>query len=66
MTDNSSDAVASPMTYAAKLYALSNRFRNLEAYQSRSYMLHELRLALNSLSNEALQEQQKLREEMPT
>lgn len=50
------------MTYPEKLAAISAQYqRNL--ILGRSYALTELRQALNSTSNEALQEQQAMRED---
>ena len=66
MTDNSSDAVASPMTYRQKLNAIAAKFERMDVGIGHAYALQELRNSLNALSNEALQEQQKQREETPT
>lgn len=54
------------MTYDQKLRAVAAEYEYLSRSIGKSYALTQLRRALNSLSNEALQELQKLREEMPT
>lgn len=65
MTDNSSAAGAAPIQYAAKLYLISTEFEMLKATMGRPYAVAQLRVSLNHLSNEALQEIQRLREETP-
>ena len=54
------------MTYSEKLESITADYQRRNNTMSRAYALMELRRALNELSNEILQEQQKLREEMPT
>ena len=51
------------MTYAEKLRNLADLFERKERELGYQYALTELRGYLNALSNQALYEQQKLREE---
>ena len=53
------------MTYAEKLRAMADIFEQKEEMLGYRYALSELRGMLNNLSNEALDELQRMREEMP-
>lgn len=54
-----------PMTYPEKLRAIADQFEHYERTQGKRYALQVMRPVLNGLSNEALQESQRLREETP-